>query len=639
MTHQAYAAVKPNYEMVPPRDRMNFAFHATALLDSNSPYRTVWPFKNWLAMIHAMMVVPSVLRMLLAGGLLSVIGATTAFAGAPDIYNPANHQLTIPSIVIGSVTYNDLVVTVSSVLHAPYGNAGSNIGDTYTASNQQLRIAEVMVGSTTYWNPVVLVSGLVSIASISGADGYDGTNLKLPAVQLIGGNLYTNVVVAVSAADIVSVGGGMPTVDQNQYNPANLNQLTIPIIQVGTNIYTNVVVTVNGNQLISVGGSLGGASENLYSFAGPNASPPDDSSPLAALILGSDTAFYGTTGNGGAQFQGTVFRITQAGAYSLLYSFGTTDGDGSTPKAPLIEGTDGNFYGTTSAGGDSNRGVAFRISPTGTYTRLHSFGAPGSHDGASPNGLVEGSDNNLYATTTLGGTNNLGAIVQITPAGVATLVYSFGTNGNTDGSFPEAALVQGSTDHIFYGTTSSGGADGKGTVFSFTLGGVETVLYSFGAAGDRDGAVPNAVLFQGTDGNYYGTTYIGGAYNRGTVFSVTPQGSETQLYAFHGDGGLGGSLDGAYPLNGVIQGSNGEFFGTTNNGGAFNVGTVFRVVPGGPESLVYSFSGAAVLAGSQDGAYPEGVVQAANDALYGVAYGGGANFQGTVFGISSETVD
>jgi uncharacterized repeat protein (TIGR03803 family) len=634
MTHHAYAAVKAIPDMAPPRYRKDFAFHATALLGSDAPYRNGWPLKDWLAMIHAMMVVPSVLRLWLAGGLLSVIGATTAFAGAPDIYNAANHQLTIPSIVIGSVTYNDLVVTVSRVVDPPYGNAGSNIGDTFTADDQQLRIAEVMVGSTTFWNPVVLVSGLVSIGSISGADTYNGSHLTLPAVQLIGGNLYTNVVVAVSPADIVSVGGGMPTVDQNQYNPANLNQLTIPIIQVGGKIYTNVVVTVNASQVRSVGGSLGGASVNLWSFAGPYTSPPYSSSPLAALILGSDSAFYGTTGNGGANFQGTVFRVTQAGAYSLLYSFGTTSGDGSTPIAPLIEGTDGNFYGTTVAGGDSDRGVAFKISSTGTYTRLHSFGAGGSHDGVSPNGLVEGSDGNFYATTKLGGTNNLGAIVQITPAGVATVVYSFGTNGNTDGNFPEAALVQGSTDHIFYGTTAYGGADTKGTVFSFTLGGVETVLYSFGADGDRDGAVPSAVLFQGKDGNYYGTTYIGGAYNRGTVFSVTPQGNETQLYAFVGDGGVGGSLDGAYPLSGVIQGSSGEFFGTTNNGGAFNVGTVFRVVPGGPESLVYSFNGASVLAGSQDGAYPEGVVQASNDALYGVAYGGGANYQGTVFEIS-----
>jgi uncharacterized repeat protein (TIGR03803 family) len=578
-------------------------------------------------------------RVLLAGGLLSVIGATTALAGVPDIYNPANHQLTIPSIVIGSVTYNDLVVTVGSVIDPPLGNSGSNIGDTFTADDQQLRIAEVMIGSTKYWNPVVLVSGLVSIGSISGADNYDGSHLTLPAVQVIGGSLYTNVVVAVSPANIVSVGGGMPTVDQNQYNPANFNRLTIPIIQVGGQIYTNVVVTVNGSQLRSVGGSLGGASANLWSFAGPDASPPFSSSPLAALMLGSDTALYGTTGNGGANFQGTVFRITQAGAYSLLYSFGTTGGDGNAPKAPLIEGTDGNFYGTTSAGGDTNQGVAFKISSTGTYTRLHSFGAGGAHNGVFPNGLVEGSDGNFYATTAFGGANNLGAIVQITPAGVATVVYSFGTNGNADGSYPEAALVQGSTDQIFYGTTTYGGADSKGTVFSFTLGGVETVLYSFGADNDRDGAVPSAVLFQGNDGNYYGTTYIGGQYNRGTVFSVTPQGNETQLYAFMGDGAVGGSLDGAYPLNGVIQGSNGDIFGTTNNGGAFNVGTVFRVVPGGPESLVYSFNGAQVLAGSQDGAYPDGVVQASNDALYGVAYGGGANSQGTVFEISPEAVD
>src|SRR5450755_3907609 len=144
---------------------------------------------------------PRCARVWLVGGLLSAIGATTAFAGAPDIYNPSNHQLTIPSIVIGSVTYNDMVVTVGSIIDLPFGNSGSNIGDTFTAENQQLRIAEVMVGSTAYWNPVVLVSGLVSIGGISGAATFNGSHLFLPAVQIIGGNLYTNVVVAISLAD------------------------------------------------------------------------------------------------------------------------------------------------------------------------------------------------------------------------------------------------------------------------------------------------------------------------------------------------------------------------------------------------------------------------------------------------------
>jgi uncharacterized repeat protein (TIGR03803 family) len=400
-----------------------------------------------------------------------------------------------------------------------------------------------------------------------------------------------------------------------------------------------VTLTVLPEQVESVGGHQGG-DLTLWSFGSANGSGhPDGLLPSAALMRGSDGAFHGTTSVGGTYGKGTVFSINQTGTYSLIYSFGSSNADGSAPNSPLIEDANGNYYGTTAGGGASNAGVAFEISSAGTESVLYAFGAGGNHDGTSPVGVSEGSDGNFYATTSTGGANGLGAIEKITPAGVATVAYSFGANGNADGSYPLGALVQGSADHIFYGTTGLGGANDAGAVFSFTLEGIETVLYSFGAGGATDGAYPTAALFAANDGKYYGTTEFGGSDNRGTLFSLTAQGSVTELYSFTGDGGIGGSLDGAYPQNGVIQASNGNFYGTTNDGGAYNVGTVFQFVPGGAESVIYTFSGAAQLYTSTDGAYPEGVVQAPNDAIYGVTLNGGSNYLGTVFGIGREVVD
>jgi uncharacterized repeat protein (TIGR03803 family) len=209
---------------------------------------------------------------------------------------------------------------------------------------------------------------------------------------------------------------------------------------------------------------------------------------------------------------GTVFKVTPAGIETVLYSF-TYGSDGGLPQAALIQGTDGNFYGTTASAGTFDSGVVFKVTPAGVESVLYTF--TGSNDGASPlAGLIQGIDGNFYGTTNQGGgTANAGIVFQVTSAGVETVLYSF-TNGN-DGGNPQAVLIQG-TDGNFYGMTSSAGTGGFGTIFNITPAGAETTLYSF--TGGNDGGVPYGSLIQGTDGNFYGMTFQGGADGDGVVF-------------------------------------------------------------------------------------------------------------------------
>jgi len=306
----------------------------------------------------------------------------------------------------------------------------------------------------------------------------------------------------------------------------------------------------------------------------------DGANPAAALIQGSDGNFYGTTYGGGAGGAGTVFKITPAGVETVLYSFTGKDGDGANPQAALIQGTDGNFYGTTYGGGAGGTGTVFKITPVGVETALYSFtGKDG--DGANPKAaLIQGTDGNFYGTTYYGGTTGTGAssagtVFKITPAGVETVIYSF-TGKNGDGANPAAGLIR-DADGNFYGTTYFGGSTSvgvfgpgsglysSGTVFKITATGVETVLHSCtGSTGD--GSNPAAGLILGADGNFYGTTYYGGTpfqgpqdaviLTAGTVFKITPAGVETVLISFN----FG---DGENPSASLIQGSDGNFYGTT----------------------------------------------------------------------------
>lgn len=324
--------------------------------------------------------------------------------------------------------------------------------------------------------------------------------------------------------------------------------------------------------------SPSGAYTNLYSFASTYTF--DGWQPLAALVQGSDGNFYGTTSGGGTYSCkcGNVFRISPSGSYTNLHYFSSRTNDGGTPRGALVQGSDGNFYGTATTGGSGSGsvGVVFRISPGGSYTNLYSF--PGyPHDGYDPIGaLVQGSDGNFYGTTLNGGTNGFGTVFRISPSGSYTNLHSFAGGygyGNDDGHAPYGGLVQG-RDGNFYGTTALGGgnANGAGVVFRIGPSGSYTTLYSF-TNFPPDGSEPKAGLVLGSDGNFYGTTYGGGTNicGCGTVFRISPSGQYKTLYSF-------GAPGQGEPGAGLVQGSDGNFYGTTELGGTNSLGTVFKLV-------------------------------------------------------------
>ncbi|HXM45490.1 MAG TPA: choice-of-anchor tandem repeat GloVer-containing protein [Bryobacteraceae bacterium] len=240
---------------------------------------------------------------------------------------------------------------------------------------------------------------------------------------------------------------------------------------------------------------------------------------MSGLVQATNGDFYGTTVDGGANGDyGTVFRITPSGTLTTLYSFcsQTNCTDGTYPYAGLVQATNGDLYGTTSAGGAYGHGTVFKITQSGTVTTLHSFdGADGSDPFA---GLIQATNGELYGTTLYGG-DAYGTVFEMTASGRLTTLHSF---GYADGAYPYARLVQG-TDGNFYGTTSWGGANGNyGTAYKIAPSGTLTTLYSFcSQSGCTDGEEPDAALVQATNGDFYGTTVSGGASNWGTVFNLS----------------------------------------------------------------------------------------------------------------------
>jgi len=378
----------------------------------------------------------------------------------------------------------------------------------------------------------------------------------------------------------------------------------------------------------------------LHTFQG---SPGDGANPGAVLVHASDGNFYGTTPGGGAYKNGnclsndgcgTVFKITPAGTLTVLYSFCSQPNcsDGADPQPGLVQGSDGNFYGTTEVGGTGTEcfygscGTVFKITPQGTLTTLYSFCSQSKcDDGANPSApVVQGSDGNFYGSTFQGGILcnpvGCGTIFKITPSGAVTTLHRF---NEFDGYGPYAALVQAS-DGNFYGTTVEGGANGlsgQGTVFKITPGGTLTTLYSFCSQPNcSDGAAPYAALVQAKDGNFYGVANAGGANGDGTVFKITPTGTLTTLHSF------AWSSDGEYPYAALLQASDGNFYGTTFEGGAHLLGTVFKITPNGDLTTLHNFAGE-----PSDGSLPTAALVQLGASLYGTTTIGGNTSYGIVF--------
>lgn len=369
----------------------------------------------------------------------------------------------------------------------------------------------------------------------------------------------------------------------------------------------------------------------------------DGGNPEASLIVGSDGNLYGTTTIGGSG-SGTVFQLTPGGTLTNLHAFLNTDG--SFPASALVQGSDGSFYGTTLDGGDS--GTVYKVGADQSFTSLLTFQAAADFGSNPFGGLVQASGGTFYGTATSGGgTFKQGTVYSMSPAGALGLLYTF---SGPDGANPFATLVAGPNGN-YYGTTPFGGSgtcpatpeytglygQGCGTVFMITPAGALTTLHNFNGA---DGAHPFAGLALGGDGNFYGTTYAGGASlsctnGCGTVFQITPSGTFTSLHTFAAN-------DGAEAFATLVAGSDGNLYGTTVYGGGGNCvhnyspfdtagcGTVFGITPAGLFLTLHAFDGT-------DGAYPYGgLAQPGLASLYGTTTGttvvnGPQHLAGTAF--------
>ncbi len=341
-------------------------------------------------------------------------------------------------------------------------------------------------------------------------------------------------------------------------------------------------------------------------------------------VFGPDGNLYGTAFSGGSNGLGVVFKVTPSGTETTLYTFTTNNAapNGKNPSSALVFGPDGALYGVASSGGSTNAdGTIFKVTTNGVFTLLYTFGlvtndAGFSADGSTPfGGLTLGRDGMFYGITSAGGISNAGTVFQFSTNSGLTTLHSFtGDDGNAP---EEAPLVEGA-DGVFYGTTIKGGTNNLGTIFSITSSGNFTNLYQFSGI---DGNAPYNGLAIGADGSLYGTTIQGGN-GSGTIFRLTPDGVITNLFQFNG-------VNGQSPQSGVLIGPNNVLFGTTDTGTTTTnqFGTVFLLATNGQLTTLYSFSS------NDDGARPASpVIRDAAGNLYSSTVNGGKHGQfGTIF--------
>lgn len=371
----------------------------------------------------------------------------------------------------------------------------------------------------------------------------------------------------------------------------------------------------------------------LHSFSGTDGANP------VGLVQATNGFFYGTTEFGGGDSNcttrtlcGTLFKITPGGTLTTVYNFCGVLGCPSPvlggPESAPLQATSGELYGTVITGSDGS-GSIFKATPTGTLSVLYSFcSQSGCTDGSTPGfGLIQAANGEFYGVTNTAGTHCCGTIFKITPAGALTTLYDFcAQSGCPDGAQPVAPLIQG-TDGNFYGTTQGGGSGASGTVFKITPSGTLTTLYNFcSQPGCSDGFSVQTALVQGSNGSFYGATSQGGSNNGGTLFKITATGTFSTIYEFCS---LPNCADGATPTA-LIRSASGAFYGVTTNGGSGH-GTIFELTASGLTTL-HSFC---AQSGCPDGLAPTGLVQGTNGVFYGTTFGGGASQDGTVFSLST----
>ena len=270
------------------------------------------------------------------------------------------------------------------------------------------------------------------------------------------------------------------------------------------------------------------------------------------LLLATDGNFYGSTNEFGPNGFGGIFKLTPSGILTIIHGFQASDGENPL-NGGLAQGSNGDLYGTTYEGGEFDGGTAYKISLDGVFEKLYDFP---KHSGPIV-ALIRATDGNFYGVTQSGGSTGTGTVFRMTPAGAVTTLHNFGSEN--DGGWPLYGLVQASNGKL-YGTVTEGPGTNQGAVYEITTTGLYTLIYSFDF-----GSGPECSLIQATNGKLYGTTYGGGTHNGGTVFEITTAGALTTLYSFCADTGEPDDC-GSLPEAGLFQATNGLLYGTTGYG-------------------------------------------------------------------------
>jgi uncharacterized repeat protein (TIGR03803 family) len=586
-----------------------------------------------------------------------VLGAFSSHNHPTLVHQIEARPLTFGNVTVGMSAQRTLTIgnagntnlTVSSISY-PTGFSGAWSGMILAAGSTNITVTFSPTIATSYGGDVTVncdANGGNNVISASGTGVNVSTNTTkiidvVPQSDLEFGNVQVNTI-ASRVVTIVNEGNTNLDVSGISYPPGFSGNWSGTILARGQ---VAIAVDFSPTALTSYGGTMTVNSDatsgiNTLPISGTGVSPPppstnripvsafetlhsfadsDGNNPQAPLVQGSDGGFYGTTYRGGTNGVGSIFRIDSDGTFLSLYSFPSQNNlEGENPSAALVQGTDGNFYGTTQGGGLFAVGGVFSITSYGTFTPIYMFtnqvtGGVYWFTGVAPWNLVEGNDGNFYGTTESGGIGGYGNIFLVSPNGAFANLYSF--DGN-DGQLPYGGLVLGS-DGNFYGSTSMGGTNGGyGTIFEISSNATFSSLFSFSGT---NGSTPDGSLVEGNDGNFYGTTASGGASGSGTIFQITTNGILTTLYSFSGE------ADGGNPQAGLVLGTDGNFYGTTANGGISNNGTIFRITPNGKFATIHWFQG-------NDGRKPvAAMVQGLDGNLYGTTENGGTNGNfGTVF--------
>jgi uncharacterized repeat protein (TIGR03803 family) len=382
--------------------------------------------------------------------------------------------------------------------------------------------------------------------------------------------------------------------------------------------------------LLSATGMRAQTETILYSFSGG----ADGRNPAVSLVIDAQGNLYGTTA-------GTVFKLTSFGSLETLYAF-TGGADGGSPQTTnLILDSLGNLYGTTTDGGNTGCnasdgcGVVFKLAPSGVETVLYTFS--GGADGGSPwAGVVQDSDGNLYGTTEIGGAYNYGTVFKLTPSGTETVLYSF--SGGTDGAFPLDGLTFDAEGNL-YGTTYEGGILQNGTVFQVTPAGSETILYSFGGScsqqeGCPDGRLPRAGVVFDSAGNLYGTTVFGSGKGKRCGKGDDGCGVAFKLSPSHTISEIWKFTgpNGMEPYAGLVFDTDGNLYGTSSAGGASLIGGTVFEIPKKKQARKVLYSFCPLGGRCTDGFSPYGgVIFDTKGNLYGTTLLGGAYGYGTIF--------